>query len=79
MKRLSKIDLLGQERPPLSAQEREKLRQARIQQAKEAGYQQLVELCALGEYDAARHLANRNPAWGYQVIEGEVTEKIEDS
>lgn len=74
MKRIQDIDAFGLERPPLSARERENLRQRRLQQQKEEGYQQLAELCRLGEYEAARQLANRNTSWGYQIVDGEVME-----
>lgn len=78
MKRIGDIDALGQGKRMLSEAEREKLRRQRLQQQKEEGYQQLAELCRLGEYDAARHLANRNPRWGYEIVEGVVMEKMEE-
>jgi hypothetical protein len=74
MKKIGDIDPFASGRPNLSDEEREKLRQARSQQQKEEGYQKLVDLCLIGEYDAARHLANRNPNWGYEIIDGEVME-----
>ncbi|HAX76341.1 MAG TPA: hypothetical protein DCY88_11000 [Cyanobacteria bacterium UBA11372] len=74
MKKIGNIDPFASGRPHLSDEEREKLRQAKYQQQKEDGYQKLVELCRIGEYEAARHLANRNPHWGYQVIDGEIIE-----
>ena len=77
MKHIGNIDPLVPGRPNLSEQEREHLSKARLQQQKEDGYQQLVELCLLGEYDAARQLANRNSSWGYQIVGGEVIERID--
>ena len=74
MKKISNIDPFASGRPHLSDEEREKLIQAKYQQQKEDGYQKLFELCRIGEYDAARHLANRNPNWGYEIINGEVME-----
>ncbi len=62
----------------LSEAEREKLRREKFQQQKEEGYQQLAELCRLGEYDAAKHLANQNPIWGYEIVDGIVMERMEE-
>ena len=77
MKRIGEIDAFDSERPPLSAQERENLRWDRVQQHKEIGFQKLTELCRLGEYDAAKQLANRYPSWGYEIVDGVVMEKID--
>lgn len=74
MKKISNIDPFASGRPNLSGQERERWRQAKSQQQKEEGYQMLVELCRICEYDAARHLANKNYNWGYEIIDGEVVE-----
>jgi len=63
--------------PTLSAKEREKLRQEKIQQQQESNYQLLAELCRLGEEDAAKLLANRNYSWGYEVVDGEVRERLD--
>ncbi|HIK29118.1 MAG: hypothetical protein N3E45_14275 [Oscillatoriaceae bacterium SKW80] len=78
MKPIRDIDALGLGRKILSGAEREKLRRQKFQQQKEKGYQQLAELCRLGEYDAAKQLANRNPSWKYEIICGIVMEKIEE-
>lgn len=78
MEGIGNIDALGQGRRMLSETEREKLRQQRLQEQKEEGYQQLAELCRLGEYDAAKHLANRNPSWGYKIVDGLVMERMEE-
>ncbi len=75
MKHINNIDALGLGRPTFSGEEREKQRQAKIQQQKDDGYQQLAELCRLGEYDAAKQLANRHPSWGYEVVDGVVRER----
>lgn len=74
MKQIKNIDALTLGRPILSGEEREKQRRAKIQQQKDDGYQQLAELCRLGEYDAAKQLAKRHPSWGYEVIDGIVRE-----
>jgi len=75
MERIGDIDAFLLGRSPLSEQERNKLRWARYQQQKEDGYQQLAELCSLGEYELAKQLANRNPSWGYEVVNGVVMER----
>ncbi len=77
MKQIRDIDTLSIGRPPLSEEEREQLRRAKLQQQKEEGYQYLVELCAIGEYDAATQLANRNPNWGYEIVDGVVIERFD--
>lgn len=77
MKRIHDIDAIAFGRPPLSEEEREQLRRAKLQQQKEEGYQYLVELCRIGEYDAAQQLANRNLRWGYKIVDGVVMEKLD--
>ena len=77
MESIRDIDALALGRPNLSDQEREQLRQAQLQQQKEEGYQYLVELCRLGEYDAANQLANRNSSWGYKIVDGVVMERLD--
>ena len=77
MKRISDINPLGEERPNPSEEEREKLRRERLQRERDEGYQKLVELCNLGEYDMAQHLANRHFNWGYEIVEGFVRERID--
>ncbi|NES73379.1 MAG: hypothetical protein F6K24_53415 [Okeania sp. SIO2D1] len=74
MKKISHIDFLGKERPQPSTQKRKELQQMRINQEREVGYRELAQLCHLGEYDAAKHLAQRHSHWGYQIVDGEVTE-----
>jgi hypothetical protein len=76
MKGISDINPLGEERPNPSEQERKKLRRERLQRERDEGYQKLVELCNLGEYDMAQHLANRHFKWGYEIVEGFVIERI---
>ncbi|OKH38454.1 hypothetical protein NIES2119_10530 [[Phormidium ambiguum] IAM M-71] len=75
MKRIDRIDGLSLGRMPLSPKERENLQQGKLQKQKEEGYQILAELCRLGEYNAARNLANKNLSWGYEIVDGEVMEK----
>ncbi|MEG5049084.1 MULTISPECIES: hypothetical protein [unclassified Microcoleus] len=77
MKRVSEINPLGEERPNPSEEEREKLRRERLQRERDAGYQKLVELCNLGEYDMAQQLANRHFNWGYEIVDGIVMERID--
>lgn len=75
MKRINQIDGFNLGRSPLSEEEREKLRRERLQKQKEVGYQLLTELCYLGEYDAAKKMANQNKNWGYEIIGKEVMER----
>jgi hypothetical protein len=77
MKRISEINPLGEERPNPSEQERKKLRRERWQREREEAYEMLVELCYLGEYDMAQHLANRHFNWGYEIVDGIVMERID--
>ncbi|XZO03896.1 MAG: hypothetical protein ACM65L_09305 [Microcoleus sp.] len=77
MKRISEINPLGEERPNPSEEEREKLRVERLQREKDEGYQMLVELCNLGEYDMADLLANRHFNWGYEIVDGIVMERMD--
>jgi hypothetical protein len=77
MKRISEINPLGEERPNPSDETREQLRRSRLQREKDEGYQMLVELCTLGEYDMAQQLANRNFNWGYEIVDGIVMERID--
>ncbi|MGB3693679.1 MAG: hypothetical protein WBG70_25105 [Spirulinaceae cyanobacterium] len=72
MKPVKEIDIFAQERPLPSPAQRRLLYQQQLEQEKRRGYAKLTELCRLGENDAARHLARRNPQWGYQVVEGQV-------
>jgi len=75
MKRINQINAFDLGRSPLSDQEKEKLRRERLQKQKEEGYQLLAELCYLGEYDAAKQIANQNQNWGYEIIGREVMER----
>ncbi|MCC3404540.1 MAG: hypothetical protein JGK17_02930 [Microcoleus sp. PH2017_10_PVI_O_A] len=77
MKRISDINPLGSERPNPSDAEREKLRQERLQREKSLGFQQLTELCTLGEYDMAKQLAAKHSSWGYEIVDGVVMEQID--
>ncbi len=77
MKQISDINPLGSERPNPSNPEREKLRQERLQCEKNLGFQQLIELCILGEYDMAKQLAARHSSWGYEIVDGVVIERMD--
>jgi hypothetical protein len=77
MKRISEINPLGEERANPSEEEREKLRRERLLRERDEGYQKLVELCNLGEYNMAEQLANRNFNWGYEIVDGIVMERID--
>ncbi|MGA9381018.1 MAG: hypothetical protein WBV73_19810 [Phormidium sp.] len=75
MERINRIDGFSFGRKPISPKERKTLHQQKQQKQREEGYQLLAELCRLGEYDAARNLANKNSSWGYKIVDGEVMEK----
>lgn len=77
MEKIGKIDFMDIGRPNISQEEIEKRQGAKLQQQKEQGYQQLAELCCIGEYHAAQQLANRNYNWGYEVVDGVVMERID--
>ena len=77
MEKIGRIDFMDFGRPNIPKPEREKIQEAKLQQQKEEGYQQLAELCRLGEYDAAQQLAIRNSSWGYEVVDGVVMERID--
>ena len=77
MRRISEINPLGEERPNPSEETREQLRRERLQRERDEGYQTLVELCNLGEYDMAQQLANRHFNWGYEIVYGVVMERID--
>ncbi len=77
MKRISEINPLGEERPNPDEETREQLRRERLQRERDEGYQKLVELCNLGEYDMAEQLANRHFNWGYEIVDGIVMERID--
>lgn len=75
MKRISEINPLGVERENPSDAEREKLRKERLEREKSLGFQQLIELCTLGEYGMAKELAARHSSWGYEIVDGVVMEQ----
>ncbi len=77
MRRISEINPLGEERPNPSEETREQLRRERLQRERDEGYQTLVELCNLGEYDMAQQLANRHFNWSYEIVDGIVMERID--
>lgn len=77
MQRISDINPLGEERSNPSQIAREKLRQQRLQREKDFGFQQLVELCNLGECEMAKQLAAKNYSWGYEIVDGVVIERID--
>ncbi|MCW6038338.1 hypothetical protein K4A83_18965 [Spirulina subsalsa FACHB-351] len=48
--------------------------QAKKEQDKRKGYEELTLLCQVGEIEMARRLAERNPHWGYTVNHSGVQE-----
>jgi hypothetical protein len=77
VQRISDINPLGEERQNMSAAARAKRQQERLQRDRDAGYQKLVELCNLGEFDMAKQLVDRNYNWAYEIADGMVMERIE--
>ncbi|WP_293131418.1 hypothetical protein [Microcoleus sp. bin38.metabat.b11b12b14.051] len=75
MKRVSDINPLGVERQSPSDAERERLRQERLEREKSLGFEQLIDLCSLGEYGIAKELAARHSSWGYEIVDGVVVEQ----
>jgi len=65
----------GGGRPALDAAARERVRRVRLESARLQGYSVLMDLCRLGEVDEARRLADRNPQWGYAVLDGMVVSR----
>ncbi|NEO88266.1 MAG: hypothetical protein F6J87_29015 [Spirulina sp. SIO3F2] len=78
MQRLPQIDPLQPGRPEPKPSQRQALRRAQQQRDRLAGYEQLTELCRLGEVDLAQQLARQNPGWGYQIVDGIVVEQEQD-
>jgi hypothetical protein len=74
MQQLGQIDALAQASSPLTERQRQKLSERHKQLEREQGYEQLRQLCYLGEYDAAKHLVRRHPSWEYEIVDGEVIE-----
>lgn len=72
MERLGFVDLTQPGRPELTAGERDRLRQALQDQAQLEGYDQLTELCRIGEPEIASRLAAQHPEWGYGIQFGVV-------
>ena len=77
MQQLGQINALAKERSPLTERQRQKLSERHKQLEREQGYEQLQQLCYLGEYDAAKHLAHRHPSWEYEIVDGEVVEVLQ--
>ncbi len=77
MKRISEINPLGSERQNPSNPERAKQRQERLDREKCLGFQQLIELCCLGEYNMAKQIAARHSSWGYEIVDGVVVDRVD--
>lgn len=78
MQKIGQINAFGRERPVPTEAERKQLEKQQKQQERERGYQQLLELCRLGECNAAKQLAIRHSSWGYEVADGQVVERLEE-
>ncbi|WP_072622438.1 hypothetical protein [Spirulina major] len=76
MEPLNQFDLTQPGRPMPTEAERAAHRQAARHQARFDGYEQLTELCRIGEVAMATHLAERHSGWGYEIVDGTVMERL---
>jgi DNA-binding GntR family transcriptional regulator len=76
MEPLKQFDVTQAGRPMLTRAEREARRQSARHQARHDGYEQLTELCRIGEVDMAARLAERHSDWGYEIVDGTVMERL---
>ena len=76
MERVDRIDALQPGRPMMSPAERKEAAEGRQENEREWGYQLLVQLCAIGEPDAARQLSQQHPEWGYEISDGWVRQGL---
>lgn len=72
MEPLRFVDPTQRGRPKLTEGERDRLRQVMQAQAQLEGYDQLTELCRIGEPEMANRLAMQHPEWGYAIQFGVV-------
>jgi len=77
MEPLHQIDPLLPGRPKSSLEQRRKQAQEQRELEKQEGYQKLLDLCAIGELEAAQRLAAAYPHWGYEIIDGWVSDRTE--
>ncbi|MDJ1177609.1 hypothetical protein PJF56_01910 [Roseofilum sp. BLCC_M91] len=75
MKPVHQIDPLLPGRPQISPEQRRKQAQEQREMEKQAGYQKLIDLCAIGESEAAQRLAAAHPHWGYEILNGWVSDR----
>ncbi|MEA5417925.1 hypothetical protein VB712_01735 [Spirulina sp. CCNP1310] len=66
------VDPTQSGRRKLTEGERDRLRQGIQAQAQLEGYDQLTELCRIGEPEMASRLAAQHPEWGYEIQFGVV-------
>lgn len=74
MKPLLDIDPLQPGRSLTTTQQRRTLSNIQRERDRVAGYEQLTELCRLGEVESAKRLARQHQSWGYQIVDGMVRE-----
>ncbi|MDJ1176532.1 hypothetical protein [Roseofilum capinflatum] len=77
MEPLHQIDPLLPGRPKSSPEQRRKQAQEQRELEKQEGYQKLIDLCAIGEIEAAQRLLAAHPHWGYEIIDGWVSDRTE--
>jgi len=75
MEPLHQIDPLCSGRQQIPPDKRQKQVQEQRELEKQEGYQKLLDLCAIGEPEAAQRLAASHPHWGYEIIDGWVSDR----
>jgi|GEM_PF-5819897 len=75
MSQIKNVKPFGNEQHPTEGEHKKLLRE-RQRQEKYSGFQQLTELCAWGELDIAKRLAEKYSMWGYQIVDGTVADKV---
>lgn len=75
MEPLYQIDPLLPGRGQISPEQRQKEAQEQRERERQEGYQKLIDLCAIAEIEAAQRLAAAHPHWGYEIIDGWVSDR----
>lgn len=77
MEPLHQIDPLLPGRLQISPEQRQKQAQEQRERERQEGYQKLIDLCAIAELEAAQRLVAAHPHWGYEIIDGWVSDRPE--
>lgn len=75
MERINSFDPLHGGRRKTSLGDRVRNRHAIQEQQLTDGYEQLTELCRLGEPNLAQQLLSQHPHWPYTIVDGQVQPK----